>query len=98
MQGVTDAGLCALAEAGCGRELTSLFLQGGPLLFPNSWRVEFEFLSAGNRGVTEDNFAAALGLPREFHDTRQFSPQAVYHEWSLRRRGDVLGVLCPFPL
>lgn len=35
-------------------------------------------LSTGNKGITKNSFAAALGLPREFHS---LGFQAVYREW-----------------
>ena len=36
---------------------------------------------AGNNGITNNNFAAALGLPQEFHGEE---PQVVYRHWRLR--------------
>ena len=35
----------------------------------------------GNKGITNNNFAAALGLPKELHREK---PQAVYRHWRLR--------------
>ena len=35
----------------------------------------------GSNGITKYNFAAALGLPKEFHGEE---PQVVYRHWRLR--------------
>ena len=35
----------------------------------------------GSNGITKNNFAAALGLPKEFHGEE---PQVVYRHWRLR--------------
>ena len=37
--------------------------------------------TTGNRSITDNNFAAALGLPKELHREK---PQAVYRHWRLR--------------
>ena len=44
------------------------------------------------------NFAAVLGLPVEFHDRSQFSPQEVYMEWCNRHGIQPIQTVCSVSL
>ena len=52
------------------------------LLCPNHTPSLFRCPTTGNMSVTDNNFAASLGLPKEF---RGKLPEEAHREWQLRR-------------
>lgn len=86
-KGVTDSGLRALASTSCGENLVSLTLHGGCLSVPvlsvfTSRPGPSPFSRSGNRTLTCNNFASALGLPEAFHGEEL---HAVLRLWRMRR-------------
>ena len=87
---MTDSSLQALANAGCGENLTWLYLEceflslSLPSLSPLFLSLVLPSTTARNSGcpgISDRNFAAALGLPKEFHKDNL---QAAYRHWRLR--------------
>ena len=88
---VTDASLQTLAKAGCGDKLTSLHLCGLGYNVTDSGLRALVEVGCGskltslslqsNKRITNNNFAASLGLSANFHDEDTFTPQQVYVAW-----------------
>lgn len=90
---LSDESLESLASAGCAPQLEDITFLALPRMTD---RGLIAMVSAGCGAKLKDisvdcsemtqkgNFAAVLGLPVEFHDRSQFSPQEVYMEWCNR--------------